>query len=391
MSHELHWDDALPDVVATVAELESAAQALQEGDGPLGVDAERAGSYRYSQRAYLVQVYRRNAPVLLLDPIDIEDFSSLAAVLDREQWVMQAAHNDLDCLSEIGLIPSDLFDTEIAGQLLGLERVGLASLVETQLGYAMRKGHGQADWSRRPLRRSWLEYAVLDVTLLPDLEDELAEKLATAGKTQWAREEFAHQMRQRPVTDPQVRWLRTNGAGKLRTNAQRGALRALWFHRDQLASRRDVAVHRIARDPVLVEMAKALPTTASQLAALPDMPRPVVAQAGQWLRVIERGAADPVAVPDRPEGPPARSLRAWESRDPQAAKRWTAVREALAARADELQVWPQTLLAPDVVAEMAWDPPADPQARLAELGARPWQIEHTLDLFTDGAGTLADP
>ncbi|MEI2784627.1 MAG: ribonuclease D [Candidatus Nanopelagicales bacterium] len=236
MSHELHWDAALPDVVDTAAELEQAARALRDGEGPLGVDAERAGSYRYSQRAYLVQVYRRNAPVLLLDPIGIDDFSPLAEMLGAEQWVMQAAHNDLDCLAEIGLVPPDLFDTEIAGQLLGLERVGLASLVETQLGYAMRKGHGQADWSRRPLRRSWLEYAVLDVSLLPDLEEELAEKLAEAGKTQWAREEFTHQMRQRPTPDRHLRWLRTNGAGKLRTNAQRGALRALWFHRDELAS-----------------------------------------------------------------------------------------------------------------------------------------------------------
>ena len=381
MSHELHWDAALPDVVDTAADLEQAARALRDGEGPLGVDAERAGSYRYSQRAYLVQVYRRNAPVLLLDPIGIDDFSPLAHMLGADQWLMQAAHNDLDCLAEIGLVPPDLFDTEIAGQLLGLERVGLASLVETQLGYAMRKGHGQADWSRRPLRRSWLEYAVLDVSLLPDLEEELAEKLAEAGKTQWAREEFTHQMRQRPTPDRHLRWLRTNGAGKLRTNAQRGALRALWFHRDELAAQRDVAVHRIARDPVLVEMAKALPTTASQLAALPDIPRPVVAQAGKWLRVIERGAAEPVALPDRPEGPPQRSLRAWENRDPQAAKRWTALREALAARADELQVWPQTLLTPDVLADLAWAPPVDPRARLIELGARPWQIEHTLDLF----------
>jgi ribonuclease D len=381
VSHELRWDEALPEVVSTVADLVSAADALRAGEGPLGVDAERAGSYRYSQRAYLVQVYRRNAPVLLLDPVGIDDFSSLAQVLSSDEWVMQAAHNDLDCLADLGLVPPTLFDTEIAGQLLGLERVGLASLVESQLGYAMRKGHGQADWSRRPLRTSWLEYAVLDVCLLPDLEDELAEKLHDAGKMQWASQEFTHQLRSRPVVDPEARWLRTSGAGRLRTDAQRGALRALWFHRDALARSRDIAVHRIARDPVLVEMAKALPKTASQLAALPNMPRPVIAQAGPWLRVIERGAAEPVAWPERPEGPPQRSLRAWESRDPAAAKRWVALREALTQRADELQVWPQVLLAPDLVAHLAWEPPADPAQRLAELGARPWQIEHTIDLL----------
>lgn len=381
VTHELHWDTTLPDVVDDEAGLDAAARGLASGRGPFGVDAERAGSYRYSQRAYLIQVYRRDAPVLLLDPIGIDDFSCLAGVLADDEWVMQAAHNDLDCLSELGLRPTALFDTEIAAQLLGLERVGLAALVETQLGYEMRKGHGQADWSRRPLRRSWLEYAVLDVSLLPDLEDELAEKLAEAGKTDWAAQEFVHQMRQRPAIDPELRWLRTAGAGRLRSDTQRGALRALWFHRDELARKRDVAVHRIARDQILVDMAKALPKTASALAALPNMPRPVVGQARQWLAVIAEGAANPVRIPERTEGPPPRSLRAWESRDPKAAARWVALREALNTRAEELQVWPQTLLAPDIVADVAWHPPDSPETRLKQLGARPWQVENTVDLL----------
>lgn len=381
MGHELRWETELPEVVNSEQGLQTAANDLLAGAGPVGVDAERAGSYRYSQKAYLVQVYRRNAPVLLLDPVDIGDFAPLAALLEAQEWVMQAAHNDLECLAEIGLVPQRLFDTEIAAQLLGLEKVGLGSLVETQLGYTIKKGHGQADWSKRPLRRSWLEYAALDVCLLPDLQDELAEKLESAGKAQWAQQEFTHQIRIRPVLDPEQKWRRTNGAGRLRTGAQRGALRALWFHRDEVARSRDLALHRIARDQVLVEIAKALPTTTEQLLDLPNVPRPVVQQARQWLAVIAEGAADPQRVADRLEGPPARSLRAWEARDPQAAARWTATRAALAERAEQIEVWPQTLLAPDVVAEMVWQPPSDPVARLQELGARPWQIENTRDLF----------
>ena len=186
MSEVLRLTTPLPDVVADDDALAGALQGLRDGAGPLGVDAERAGSYRYSQRAYLVQVYRRGAPVLLLDPVGIEDFSGLAQVLAGEEWVMQAAHNDLECLAEIALVPTRLFDTELAAQLLGLPKVGLASLVESHLGYEMRKGHGQADWSSRPLRRSWLEYAVLDVTVLPDLQDALLEDLTDAGKTEWA-------------------------------------------------------------------------------------------------------------------------------------------------------------------------------------------------------------
>lgn len=381
MSDLLKLTSELPDVVDSPAALHIAVEQLANATGPIAVDAERAGSYRYSQRAYLIQVYRRGAPVVLLDPVGITDFSAFAHVLRQGEWVMQAAHNDLDCLAEIGLHPVELFDTEVAAQLLGLEKVGLASLVESQLGYAMRKTHGQADWSQRPLRRSWLEYAALDVCALPDLQDALVEHLADAQKTEWARQEFAHQMRVRPAADPEQRWRRTNSAGRLRTNAQRGALRELWLHRDVQALQRDVAWHRIVRDQVMVDMAKALPTSVEDLAKVPKIPKSVLRQGAQWLAVIERGTAHPIAQLERLDGPPARTVRAWEQRDPQAAARWVAVRAQLSERAEDLQVWLQTLLAPDIVASMAWEQPADPASRLAELGARPWQVEHTHDLF----------
>ena len=381
MSELLKLTSALPDVVDSATALHEAVQAIREASGPIAVDAERAGSYRYSQRAYLVQVYRRGAPVLLLDPIKFTDLSELGDVLAGDEWVMQAAHNDLECLEEIGLRPTRLFDTEVAAQLLGLQKVGLASLVESQLGYEMRKSHGQADWSKRPLRRSWLEYAALDVCALPDLQEALAESLEDAGKTRWARQEFEHQMTRRQVSDPEDRWRRTNSAGRLRTDAQRGALYRLWLHRDALARERDVAWHRILRDQVMVEMARQLPTTLDELSSVEKVPRTVIQQARGWLDVIAQGAAEPVQRLERVDGPPARSIRAWEQRDPDAAARWVALRQALTDRAEELHVWVQTLLAPDIVADLAWAPPDDPAGRMAQLGARPWQVENTRDIF----------
>ena len=120
------------------------------------VDAERAGSYRYSQRAYLGPGVPAGAPVLLLDPVGIEDFSGLALVLAGEEWVMQAAHNDLGvpCRDRPRADPAVRHRTR--SPVARPAKVGLASLVESHLGYEMRKGHGQADWSSRPLRRSWL-------------------------------------------------------------------------------------------------------------------------------------------------------------------------------------------------------------------------------------------
>ncbi|MCU0278352.1 MAG: HRDC domain-containing protein [Candidatus Nanopelagicales bacterium] len=373
--------DGIPVVVDTHDALQQAVADLAAADGPIGVDAERAGSYRYSQRAYLIQVFRPGAPVLLLDPLPLTDLSALSEVLDTAEWVMQAAHNDLDCLAEIGLAPTALFDTELAAQLLGMERIGLASLVESELGRTMRKSHGQADWSRRPLRRSWLDYAALDVEVLPELRESLAEKLTAAEKTTWAAQEFGHQMRRREPADPDQRWRRTNSAGRLRNDTQRGILRALWFHRDELARRRDVAVHRILRDQAMVDIAKAVPRDREQLRAAGDLPDSVLRRSDEWLAVVASGIAEPVGPLRRTDGPPARTLKAWEQRDPQAAVRWVALRQSVTERAEELEVWTQTLLAPDVVADLAWHDPEDPVVRLHELGARPWQIEHTADLF----------
>ena len=371
----------MPEVVDSDTGLVQAAALLAQGEGVLGVDAERAGSYRYSQRAYLIQVYRRHAPVLLLDPVPIADFSPLADVLAADTWVMQAAHNDLECLAEVGLRPGTMFDTEIAGQLLGLEKVGLAALVESQLGYTMRKSHGQADWSRRPLKKSWLEYAVFDVLVLPDLEDALRTHLEEAGKTDWAEQEFAHQIRERPAADPAARWRRTGGAGRLRNARQRGALKALWHHRDEIARSRDIAWHRVIRDQAMVELARVLPRSTEDLTAIEDVPANVKSDAAGWIRVIAAGADDPQDVAERVEGPPARSLRSWEQRDPEAAKRWVAARQAITQRAEELRVWPQTLLAADVVADLAWAPPDDVTVRMIQLGARQWQIDNTADIF----------
>lgn len=381
MTEVLRCADPPPPVVDTPEQLREAADALAAGTGPIAVDAERAGSYRYSQRAYLIQLHRRDGPVVLIDPLPITDFSPLDDVLGQ-QWVMQAAHNDLDCLAEVGLRPPTLFDTEIAAQLLGVEKVGLASLVEARLGVRMRKSHGQADWSKRPLRRSWLEYAVLDVYVLPELHDLLLADLREAGKEQWARQEFAHQLRSRPTPDTEQRWRRTSGIGRLRTDAQRGAVRALWHHRDTVARSRDIAWHRVVRDQVMVEMALTMPATPEQLAEVTRLPRSVLEDAGTWLRVIAEGARAPAPRPERSDGPPQRSMRTWEQRDPEAARRWAGLREHLAQRAEELQVWQQTLLSPEIVADLAWQPPADPAARMVELGARAWQVEQTRDLFT---------
>ena len=160
------------------------------GSGPVAVDVERASGFRYSQRAYLVQVFRRGSGVFLFDPPAVGEFAPLQAAIGGEEWVLHAASQDLPSLRELGLEPATMFDTELAARLLGHARVGLGAVVEDTLGITLAKAHSASDWSTRPLPQSWLEYAALDVEHLVDVRDALVAELAEQGKTEFAAEEF---------------------------------------------------------------------------------------------------------------------------------------------------------------------------------------------------------
>src|SRR5581483_7253018 len=156
--------DGLPDVVSTRSALDQAIAALAAGSGPLAVDAERASGYRYSQRAYLIQLRRHGSGNVLIDPLPFGDvpndvLAPITTAIAGEEWILHAASQDLPCLTELGMRPSRLFDTELAGRLLNYPRVGLAVMVEELLGFSMLKEHSAVDWSRRPMPEAWLIYA----------------------------------------------------------------------------------------------------------------------------------------------------------------------------------------------------------------------------------------
>ncbi|MDO9395673.1 MAG: ribonuclease D, partial [Herbiconiux sp.] len=216
-------------VIETVDDFHDAVEAIAAGHGPIAVDAERASGFRYSQRAYLIQLYRRGSGSFLIDPPAIKEFAPLQSVIGDQEWVLHAASQDLPCLREVGLDPVTVFDTELAARLLGLPRVGLGAVVEELLGIHLKKEHSAADWSTRPLPASWLEYAALDVELLIDLRDAMAELLREQGKEQIAAEEFAAVVAKEekaPLAEP---WRRLTGVHALRADRHLAAARELWL------------------------------------------------------------------------------------------------------------------------------------------------------------------
>ncbi|MET7378824.1 ribonuclease D [Streptomyces sp. NPDC005526] len=375
--------EGIPPVVADAETLAAVVAAFASGSGPLAVDAERASGYRYGQRAYLVQLRREGSGTALIDPVACPDLSVLGDRLDGVEWVLHAATQDLPCLREIGMVPTSLFDTELAGRIAGFPRVGLGAMVESVLGFVLEKGHSAVDWSTRPLPDPWLRYAALDVELLVDLRDALEKELDRQGKLEWARQEFDAIASAPPPEPRKEPWRRTSGLHKVRRRRQLAVVRELWETRDRIAQRRDVSPGKVLSDTAIVEAALGLPSNAHALAALNGFGhRMGRRQLEQWQAAVERARALPdpqLPQPGQPvTGPPP--PRAWADKDPAAAARLSAARAGVSALAERLAMPQENLVAPDAVRRLCWEPPKDVDAQsvaaaLTGHGARPWQVE----------------
>ena len=376
-------------VIATREEYLAAVEKIAAGHGPIAIDAERASGFRYSQRAYLIQIFRRGAGTFLFDPPPIGDFGELNAAIADEEWILHAASQDLTCLREIGLNPKRIYDTELGARLAGLPRVGLGTVVEDLLGIHLAKEHSAADWSTRPLPQAWLVYAALDVELLVDLREKMGELLEADGKTFIADQEFAS-VAARDFTIVRVEpWRRLSGLASIRGQRGLAVARELWEARDAYAREIDTAPGRLVPDAALTAAAKALPATKRDLSAIKEFTgRASRSQLDRWWAAIERGMATTDLPATRAPGESIPAPRIWSDRNPEADKRLKAARASLTELSEFFHIPLENLLTPDTLRRVAWAPPADltvgtVSAALAEFGARPWQVDATAQKIVD--------
>lgn len=369
------------------AEYLEAVAAIAAGTGPIAIDAERASGYRYSQRAYLIQVFRRGAGTFLFDPPAIGDFAELNAVIADEEWILHAASQDLTCLREVGLNPRRLFDTELAARLAGLPRVGLGAVVEDLLGIHLAKEHSAADWSTRPLPQAWLVYAALDVELLVDLREALAEVLERDGKTEIAAQEFASVLERDFVIVRNEPWRRLSGVHAIRGARNLAVARELWEARDAYAREIDTAPGRLVPDGALVAAARILPETKRDLAAIKEFTgRASRTQIDRWWDAIQAGLARTDLPALRVPGDSIPPPRVWADKNPEADKRLKTARAAVTEVATAMTIPVENVLTPELLRRLAWSPPAEIDtasivAALGEAGARPWQIDATAQVI----------
>lgn len=386
--------EGVPELCVSADEIAAAARQLAGGSGPFAIDAERASGFRYSNRAYLVQIRRAGAGTALIDPVNhggspIDTLEPVAQTLADDEWVLHAADQDLPCLAEIGLRPGKLYDTELAGRLAGFERVNLAAMVQRLLGLQLMKGHGAADWSKRPLPDEWLNYAALDVEVLLELRHAIAAVLEEQGKTEWAAQEFEHLRTYVAQPTRRDRWRRTSGIHKVRNPRALAAVRELWTTRDNIARSRDIAPGRILPDAAIINAATVDPKTTAELTALPVFGGAKQRRSAQvWLDALNRARQnpDPPSASEASNGPPPAAR--WARRKPEAAVRLEAARAGLAELSERVSVPAENLITPEVVRRLCWDwqPVPDVASTIEELlvdnQVRPWQRELTVPVLT---------
>ncbi len=381
----------VPALIDSDQALKSAIEKLKNGSGPIAVDAERASGYRYSARAYLIQL-KRNQEIFLIDPIPFTGsplVAELNEVLQSDEIILHASTQDLPCLREWGILPKRLFDTELGARLAGLPRVGLGALVEHFFNLSLAKEHSAVDWSLRPLNQEWINYAALDVELLIELREKISELLDAQGKLDWAHSEFQSILDAPPAPPREDPWRRTSGMHKVRKREQLAVVRELWIARDAIASKADVAPGRLLSDNAITELSVTAPTTTKgfQKTLKPIGLRPRwMENVNVWVDAITR--AQSAELPQmRLNGDGMPPIKQWREKFPERYAPLTHAREAVNQRALELNMPAENLITPEFVRRICWDQTrADLNSvkeKLAKLGARSWQIEQVAELLTD--------
>ncbi len=382
--------------ITNQSELADVVAALSSSKGPIAIDAERASGFKYSQRAYLVQLRAAETEIFLIDPvvspemISSKEFADLAALMKDREWILHAATQDLPCLNEIGLYPGAIFDTELAARLAGQPRVGLGALTESLLKFRLAKEHSAADWSTRPLPDAWLNYAALDVDVLHELKAEVEKLLSQQGKLEWAKQEFDALLSFRPKPQKLDRWRGITGLHKVQDRLSLEIARQLWLSREALAQKMDVAPGRLIPDSSILVAATEKPKTRPELAALKSFSgRASRSYLDMWWEAIQsahKATVLPALKPEKTDALP--NHRNWINKFPAADLRLKYAKASLVELSEKKLVPLENLLTPELLRQVSFTPPETltVQAlseRLIRLGARPWQIEQTAGLIVE--------
>ncbi len=338
----------------------------------LALDTEGASFHRFLDRIYLLQISTRDQSAII-DPLPIGSPVKLGQLLESKnvEVVFHDADYDLRLLhQDYGWHATNIFDTRVASQLLGIKSFGLAALLEQFFEVKLDKKHQRADWSMRPLTPDMLAYAAQDTRYLLQLKDHMKGELKRRGRMHWAEEEFARlEGTHWEAEDGMEGFLRIKGARDL-SRRELAVLREVANWRNAVAAQLDRATFRVMGNEVLLEIARRAPKSTSELGAIKGMPKGMIERAGaDIVAAIRRGMDAPEAeLPKFPKGQRWNKDRDFDDK----VGRLKAVRDAAATR---LELDPGVLCSRERLENVARSGAKTVQDLAAVPDLRRWQIE----------------
>jgi ribonuclease D len=367
----MHVDTTPTRWVRTADELDVLVDVLSASRA-IGIDTEADSLHHYTEKVCLIQVTAFGGASWLVDPLALDDLSPLAPVL-ADASILKVVHggdNDVASLRrDFGFSFRTMFDTAIAARLLGDTEVGLQALVRNELGIELSKGSQKDDWSKRPLTAKQEAYALADVAHLMELAAVFTRRLAEAGRTEWAREEFealANVPANVKRTGPDE-FRRIKGSAKLSPRKQ-AVLRELYLWREERAAAADRPPFKIVGPDVLLALAeKSSPTIEDVERALSNYSRQVK-QVDVVFEAIQRGLELPDSeLPAREVGERTTVSRAARA-SIEALRTWRDKQAAL-SKIDPSIVMPQRL-----IERIATAQPKTLTELAAVDGVRQWRV-----------------
>ena len=387
-------------LVESEADLEILISDLEKYDGPICIDAERASGFRYGQKAYLVQIAIPNKTIFLIDPTSKyskEAWQRFATATNELPWVIHAASQDLTCLADLKLVPTQILDTELASRILGLPKVALGTITEHYLGLKLAKEHSAVDWSIRPLPKAWLDYAALDVDVLFELWSAVESDLVSKDRMGIAIQEFDFLLLPSMKEPKTERWRSTTGLYEIKDQRALTVAKYLWEAREALAIDRDIAPGRLIPDSAIIAAVKAAPKSKSELASL----RTFSGKASRtfidvWWKALSEGTTTKNLVELRLKSTGIPNHRNWAQKFPEAHARLLTCKHLLSKVAEELSIPAENIVSPEVIRALCFEPPSpltvgSITAKLIEKRVRSWQIEQIADVLLIGLAATTPP
>jgi ribonuclease D len=338
----------------------------------LALDTEGASFHRFLDRIYLLQISTREHSAII-DPLPIGSPAKLGQLLQSKdvEVVFHDADYDLRLLhQDYGWHVTNIFDTRIASQLLGIKSFGLAALLDQFFDVKLDKKHQRADWSMRPLTPDMLQYAAQDTKYLLQLKDHMKGQLERRGRLRWAEEEFARLEGTRWEAEESMEgFLRLKGARDL-SRRELAVLREVANWRDTVAAQLDRATFRVMGNEALFEIARRAPKSTSELGTIKGMPKGMIERAGaDIVAAIRRGMEAPEAeLPKFPKGQRWNKDRDFDEK----VNRLKVVRDAAATR---LELDPGVLCSRERLENVARSGAKTIEDLAAVPDLRRWQIE----------------